>query len=583
MTKYFAALLMLFVAWPSFATDPNGYTAKYECRAGNVNCNVDIANYVARACDQTITTADSAATISTKINGGSQYICVANGDYTAKGTITITVSGNSSAYKVLRYSRSSDNNDDPWNQSAANQAKMPRINIDGQQYWIIHRLTFDGVTAPAINIGSSSATSNVIINRVLMQNLTGTPTNVVGGLQVKNASSYIWLQDSVCRNFEFKVGLEISCIYDETSHHVFMVNNESYNVSGADWQDQGGASDSVRGSVVENNDFYITDAYRYDGSGNQKNGGAFMASKSTVSSKRGGSSSAPVEIFHNRIWGKRESDRAVCCTSTGSGFAFLWSNNDNADTAHTQYQLVQNNIVVDTSGGVNVPRSGPTRNSAIGNIFYLVRNYSSKGRGVFTPYIETNSAYYLNTIIESDRHLLVSGDSTDDFRCNVYINAGDKSGTPGSGTVFDNNVWYGTASYTTESPNHDYGNYVVKTRQNNTAYNLGDIIRTSSNPEMSCAATTDSACFLYKVTTAGTSSGSAISYTTTLGGTTQDGTMTVTAIRGPYSFFRKLRTSPSRYVIPYARPYSQAPEYGVCPIDALGNRTNVGAGVSIAN
>ena len=59
---------MFMAAWPSFAADRNGYTAQYECRAGGPNCNVDVATYVAHACDQTITSADSAATISSKIS-----------------------------------------------------------------------------------------------------------------------------------------------------------------------------------------------------------------------------------------------------------------------------------------------------------------------------------------------------------------------------------------------------------------------------------------------------------------------------------------------------------------------------------
>ena len=42
MTKFFAAILLFFVAWPSFAADPNGYIAQYECRAGNPNCDVDV-------------------------------------------------------------------------------------------------------------------------------------------------------------------------------------------------------------------------------------------------------------------------------------------------------------------------------------------------------------------------------------------------------------------------------------------------------------------------------------------------------------------------------------------------------------
>ena len=573
MTKYFAALVMFLVAWPSFAADPNGYTAQYECRAGNPMCDVDITGIAALPCDQIVTASD---TNWSKITGNpsSRVFCIGPGDHTGKGTLTLTFNGTSEIRKIIRYFSSGDNDNNPWNQSAANQAKMPKISMNGVNYWIVHRLTFDGITAPAINVGSSSASSNIIISRVLMQNLVGSPTSVVGALQIKSISSFVWLQNSVCRNFEFEVDLEIGCIYEENSHHLFMVNNESLNVSGADWQDQGGTSASARGSVVENNDFYITDAYRTDGAGNQQNDGPRMASKSTVSSKRGGSSTDPVKIIHNRIWGKRQSDHNVCCTSIGSGFAFLWSNNDAADTQHTEYQLVQNNIVIDSSGGVNVPRSGPRNNSAIGNIFYLVKNYDAAGRGVFSNTTGASDEYYLNTIIESDRHLLTNASTNDDFRCTVYINAGDKSGSLGAGSVFDYNVWYGTTVFTTETPGNNISN-ALNTRANSTTYSLNDIIRTTTTPPGDGTA----GYFLYVVTTAGTSAASPPAYCTTPDCETTDGTMVVTAIRGPYSFKRKLRTvaAGEAVVIPYARVFSQAPEVSTpfCPA-TFADRTGIG-------
>ena len=116
--------IVLILPFPTSvsAADINGYTAQYECRAGNPNCNVDVATLVAQTCQQTITTDDSASTINSKINGGSQYICVRNGDYTSKGKIMITASGTSSARKVLRYTRDLDNDDEPWKQVSNDQA-----------------------------------------------------------------------------------------------------------------------------------------------------------------------------------------------------------------------------------------------------------------------------------------------------------------------------------------------------------------------------------------------------------------------------------------------------------------------------
>jgi len=583
MTKYFAALLMFFVAWPSFAADPNGYTAQYECRAGNPMCDVDITGIAALPCDQIVTASDTNWSKITD-NASSRVFCIGPGNHTGKGTLTLTYNGTSSTRKVIRYYRSGDNDDNPWKQSAANQAKMPKISMNGVNYWIIHRLAFNGITSPAVDVGTSTATTNIILNRVAFMNLV--PGNgVTGALQVKKTSNNIWMQNSVCLDFDYAFDKELSCLYEEDSHHLYFINNESRDIAGSNFQLQGGNSSSGRGSVVENNDMYITDARRSDGAGNQQNGGDYMLSKSGMSMKRGGTSAEPVRLIHNRMWGQRETDHSSpngCCTSTGSGLAITWSNNGVDDPFNSQYILVQNNIIIDTAGGINVTRSGAAeQNSAIGNIFYLNKNYSGQGRGVFSNTTGKNDEYYLNTIIESDRYMLTNTATNDDFKCNVFINAGDKSGSLGSGSVFDYNVWYGSTPYSTETPAHNIGNFAVKTRQNNTNYSLGDVIRTSSIPETSCTAVNDSDCFLYKVTTAGTSAGSTPSYCTTLNCTTTDGTVAVKAIRGPYTFYRKLMTFPEVYIIPYAKPHSQAPEYGSCPANMLGSRTGVGVGFSI--
>ena len=110
------------------AADQNGYTALYECRAGGPHCNVDIATYIAHACDTTITTADSGATVTTKLTNN-QYVCIDKGSYLALGTISLPNSGSVGAYKVLRYTRSGDDDDEPWNQSDANLVKLNALSI----------------------------------------------------------------------------------------------------------------------------------------------------------------------------------------------------------------------------------------------------------------------------------------------------------------------------------------------------------------------------------------------------------------------------------------------------------------------
>jgi len=158
-------ILLLLAFNQSFAADVNGYTALYECRAGGPQCNVDVATYTTAACAQTITTADSAATIDTKLNTGSSPICITNGDYTGKGTITLTASGTAGARRVLRYTRSGDSDDEPWNQSDANKVKIKYFDFANADYWIVHRVSFIPSGSGVFPVHFGTGSTNNILNR----------------------------------------------------------------------------------------------------------------------------------------------------------------------------------------------------------------------------------------------------------------------------------------------------------------------------------------------------------------------------------------------------------------------------------
>jgi len=150
----------------------------------------------------------------------------------------------------------------------------------------------------------------------------------------------------------------------------------------------------------------------------------------------------------------------------------------------------------------------------------------------------------------------------------------------------DLNVFYDSTPQTYNGTKTDIDkNKSVTTRTNSTAYNLNDIIRTSA--VTNCVNGTESACFLYKVITAGTTAGTAPPYCTSLGCTVTDDKVSLKAIRGPYTFYRKLRTSPELYTIPYARAYvsttnpsASAPEAGACPSNYA---TRGGIGINDVN
>ena len=140
---------------------------------------------------------------------------------------------------------------------------------------------------------------------------------------------------------------------------------------------------------------------------------------------------------------------------------------------------------------------------------------------------------------------------------------------------FDFNVYYGT----TDSGETNKIDNPLVTRTAGATYVLNQIIRTVATPS-SCVNGTESACFLYQVTTPGTTSGSP-TYCTTLGCVQKDGSAVLKAIRGPYIFKRKLRTvsAGEPYVIPYARVLPSLLEATYCPSsgsDATGSREGIG-------
>ena len=570
--------LFLFFSFNVFGADANGYTALYECKSGGANCNVDVATYTTASCAQTITTADSLGTIESKLATGSSPICITNGDYTSKGTIFASASGTSGNYRVLRYTRSGDNDDEPWNQTSGNQVKIHRLVINGS-FWILHRVTFPPVSGGLdktvrleIDADPGPSLSNVIINRIHLQG-SGPPSGYsYYGYSQNNCEwtySDITFQNSVVGGAygdltsNDAIAVDFGCI---TRGRI--VNNELYDWNGGiiQYGSNTGGGGPKSGSVIENNDCYNSEV-------SQTQGGARIKGEGCLSFKQSGTQSGPVLMLHNRIWGSRWFDGAFCCNgASGSAVAFGAGGGVNSD-----WIFFQNNIVFDSQHGIEHTHwsspSSTNRSSVIGNIFYKIKPFlSSQPSFVWWAgsFGVNTTEHYLNTIIDSDVYADGPFNTNNDFRCNVNISAGTSSESNGSGTQWDYNVYLGT----THNGETNKIDKTLNTRANSTAY-TDQIIRTTAT----APADGTSGDFLYKVVSAGTSAASPPAYCTKLNCVTKDGTMAVKAIRGPYKFFKKLRTvsGGEATYIPYARAVnlSVLPEFGFCT-DTFASRTGIG-------
>jgi hypothetical protein len=128
----------------------------------------------------------------------------------------------------------------------------------------------------------------------------------------------------------------------------------------------------------------------------------------------------------------------------------------------------------------------------------------------------------------------------------------------------DNNAFYGTTPYTFGGADNNITR-ALRQRLGSTDYDVGEMLALGGTDD--CGKTSDAACYIYQVTQAGTTAAGAAQYCTSLGCTIADGSVVLRAIRGPFSFYRKLQTGPEVSIIPYARVHTSAPEARKCPAD----------------
>ncbi len=576
--SFLAPLALFSVCYSAAdAADQNGYTAIYECRAGGPICNIDVAALGAKSCDQIITPATAPTNDWSAINWSNNVICIAAGDHSARGTLSLKASGSNAVRKVLRYYRDGDSNDEAWNQS--NKARISAINFSGQDYWLIHRITVDaGGATPSGSEAAvflSTGSDNNILNRMLVQN---SRSSLIGG-EWRSPTYNNVVQNSVIRSSVPIYEGEPDCIDPYQGQGWYIVNNEAYDCHKV--FSIGAGVDDNRGMVLENNDFYVSTARYTNCQGGYNGTGPCSTSEAVMSIKSGGKPDAIVRHVHNRIWGGRTGDGSLIGPSNACNGSAITLSRGELLTQPASWLLFQNNIVMDSQQGIG-GYWGPDKNdSIVGNIVYRIRQFNASCGANYGLWLSSkqNTEVYLNTIIDTDKWLTISGsdasggyDLNNEFRCNAVISGGVREGSAGSGTIVDSNAFYNTTPYASGGSGQNVVP-AVKQRAGSTSYAAGDIITVGNSS--SCRNTSDAACFMYKVLASGTTEAGSPQYCTTLGCTMSDGSLMLQAVRGPYAFYRKLRTAPEQVVIPYARVHTSAPEARACPSD-FASRQGIG-------
>ena len=583
--------LLLFYSWQTaLAADANGYTAEYECRAGGPQCNVDMATLTAAACDQTITTATTPTTDWTAITWTNTNICIQTGDHTGRGVLNLGASGTSGTRKVLRCVTSGGAEcSNPVDTTDANRARVKFIATNGNDYWIIDRIKIEPSGSGTYPFDFHPNSTDVILNRYLVEG-GGADGDIIA---VQGGSNHT-IQNGVVRNSAAvnlnndHVGIDVGNS-STTPNNIHIVNNEVCNVRGHQIQiGTSGSDPKFPGTVVENNDLYVDTSYYTDCSGNLTVAGPCAAGAFPLVIKSGGTSASPMRVIHNRIFGSRPSDNALCCDFGGDQGAAVIINAD-SPTADSDYVLFQNNIVFDSQYGIIMGSAGADRDSFIGNIFYGIKKYKTNEDSVaINLYGIGTGEIYLNTVIDSFAWIDPTG-SNNDIRCNVAIDNGAAVGSPGSGTQMDYQVYYST----TDSGETNKITNTLNTRTNSTAYAANTIMRTTATPPADGTAGD----FLWKCLNCNgalTTAASPPTFCTRLNCQTKDGSVWWKAIHGVLPWCRKLKTvnpgtggctTGERFYLPYARAKndSDLPENNFCPsnfADRAGIGTNNNTGFS---
>lgn len=379
--------------------DPSGYCAQYEVPVTLPACDDDPSVAIVREPEDW-----------DALNEPSKRVfCVTPGNYQVRGFMDVTASGTEGQPRVIRYydPNSPKSDSHPVHQAEEARAVVAGFDFDNADWWVISGITLRATKDASQTLlilrdtreTAEDGGSHVVLDRLLVEGGGG------GAGQILISEEGNVLQNSVVRNTHLEPNWDQHCVVVARSlggvcKDVRIVNNEIYDCGGDSIQVHGGGG--VRGlSVIENNDFYITEAlYRDCDRADQ-----CACAENALDLKNGGQSDAPLLIAHNRGWGFRPT--LTRCSSTGSGGEAVVIHQD------AQYLLMRGNVLFDSPGGIHTPNEASHHVSLIGNVIADMVN-GAQGIGQLHKAIQFE-AYY-NSLVKAGG---ISGGSDHHKACNL--------------------------------------------------------------------------------------------------------------------------------------------------------------------
>lgn len=376
--------------------------------------------------------------LQSQINSSSYNVfCLNPGRYSA---IELTTSGNSGQPRYIIPNQSP--NTEPWRKSNSENVIIESIEIDAG-YWNIHGVSIgEDHRGPYRIVHLQSRANNVVLNRTLIE----------GGramVDMGDGSNHNTIQNSVLRNTQIVPGQDSHCIYHaDGSSYNKVLNNEIYNCAGDGLQLKGGV-----GTIIENNEIYITSDLYTDCNGRRTSNGNCSCAENVIDVKGTGASSFDTKLtFRGNIgYGYRPTDSA-CAGSGGARTALNFqTGTTDGDSRPIQatYSLIENNVIFDSPLALN---SSSTRNITMrNNVLY---GSLDQDDGAFL--LGANPAsqeFYHNTIVSTHEGVTWLKFSPNrslsqiDIKNNLVINSSQAKNLPsGSGTIIDNNGFVSTSA-----------------------------------------------------------------------------------------------------------------------------------------
>ena len=370
-----------------------------------------------------------------------RIFCIKPGDYRAAGTVNLSSSGSADKPRILRQLAD-------WPETLTNTVQqapdartvVSKIRLSNASHWVIDGISVineDSATSLANrSIEMVNESSNNVVHRSLVEGgrvairIHGSHRNLLQNNVVRN--TVLTDGDSNCINIEGDPGQTVS------GNQV--VGNEVYDCTDSLQLVTLAASKgnlTFPGTLVANNDFYLTSAMYTDCAGNSDPAGNCSRAEGRFDIKGGGtgpSDDQSIRVIGNRIWGARATDPTLGGTSWGGGINICCGRD-------VSYVTIKDNIIMSNDRGINIGGDNTHSINISGNILYDIGSDNSHSGHAMLDLDTTHSHTWTNNVVVDSKIWGMFLGHQQTVSCNTVINSWRS--VTSNDTVMGGNYYFG--------------------------------------------------------------------------------------------------------------------------------------------